>query len=146
MWKPLSPEFGSSLARLALAGVRREFPNKLDHVMGSTADVRGPRDLHPAFYGCYDWHSAVHGHWLLARVLRLCPEVAERDEIIGVLDEHLTAEKIAAEAAYFGRPESRAFERTYGWAWALKLGEEVGRGAQPDLKAAAGGVAARFRV
>ena len=136
----------SRLARLALAGVRREFPNKLDHVMGSAADVRGPRALHPAFYGCYDWHSAVHGHWLLARVLRLCPEVAERDEIVGVLDEHLTAEKIAAEAAYFGRPESRAFERTYGWAWALKLHEEVGRGAEAGGAAAGGGVAARCRA
>ncbi|MEZ6234590.1 MAG: DUF2891 domain-containing protein [Phycisphaerales bacterium] len=146
MWKPLSPEFGSRLARLALAGVRREFPNKLDHVMGSAADVRGPRDLHPAFYGCYDWHSAVHGHWLLARVLRLCPDVAEHDEIAGVLDEHLTPEKIAAEAAYFKRPESRAFERTYGWAWALKLHEEVGRGAKTGGAAAGDGVGARCRA
>lgn len=108
-----------------LAGVRREYPHKLDHVMAGAGEVRGPRALHPAFYGCFDWHSAVHGHWLLARVLRLAPGVPEREEIVGVLDEHLSARAMAGEMAYLGRPLARSFERTYGWAWALKLHEEL---------------------
>jgi hypothetical protein len=121
----LSQEQASGFARLALKGIQREYPNKPDHVINDAADIKGPRALHPAFYGSFDWHSSVHGHWLLVRLLRLFPELPERDQIRAVLAEHLTAENLQAEAAYFAQPNRQSFERTYGWAWLLKLAEEL---------------------
>jgi hypothetical protein len=121
----LTQDQASAFARLALKGIQREYPNKPDHVINDAADLKGPRVLHPAFYGCFDWHSAVHGHWLLVRLLRLFPELPERDQIRMVLAEHLTAENLQAEAAYFAQPNRQSFERTYGWAWLLKLAEEL---------------------
>ncbi len=131
---PLPIELASRLARLALASIHREYPHKLDHVMASDADVRPPRDLHPAFHGCYDWHSAVHAHWVLARVLRASPGLPEREQIIQSLTRNLTPDNIAAEIAYLERPLSRAFERTYGWAWLLKLHEEIFLPGEPRLR------------
>lgn len=137
----LDASAASRLAQLALAGIHREYPNKLDHVMGGDADVRSPRDLHPAFFGCYDWHSAVHGHWLLARVLRAAPELPERERIITALAANLTPSNIAAEIRYLARPLARAFERTYGWAWALKLHEELTRAEDLRLRPCAAALA-----
>ena len=108
----------SRLARLPLAGLRRELPHKLDHLMLDHA-LRTPRELHPAFYGCLDWHSAVHGHWMLVRLLRAFPDLPEAAAIRALLDETLTADHLAVEAAYF--TDRVAFERTYGWAWLLEL-------------------------
>lgn len=114
----------SQFAQLAIACLRRELPHKLDHMMFEGPPVPSPRELHPAFYGCLDWHSAVHGHWMLARLLRVAPEIPERDAIVALFDETLTAAKLERELAYFtGRP---AFERTYGWAWLLALAGELG--------------------
>ncbi len=113
----------SRYARLALAGVTREVPHKLDHVVTDGAPVPRPRELHPAFYGCYDWHSAVHSHWTLARILRLHPELPEAGEIRAVLDGNLTGANLAIEAAYCRAHPG--FERTYGWAWALELAREL---------------------
>jgi len=124
----LTPELAASFADIALANVVREFPNKMDHVMGAAGDVRRPRDLHPAFYGSFDWHSCVHMHWLLARVRRLFPDLPQRKAIDALFDDHLTPGNIAAECAYVARPESRSFERTYGWAWLLELATELRRG------------------
>ena len=124
----LTRELAASFADIALANIVREFPNKMDHVMGSFADVRGPRELHPAFYGSFDWHSCVHMHWLLARVRRTFPELRQATAIDALFDAHLSAPNIAAECAYVARPESRSFERTYGWAWLLELATELGRG------------------
>lgn len=108
---------------MPLAHLRRELPHKLDHLVLSDADLRRPRDLHPAFYGCFDWHSAVHGHWMLARLARVTG-LAEQGAIHQLFDETLTASNLLAEAAYFhNRP---AFERTYGWAWLLELARELG--------------------
>lgn len=121
----LTREQASAFAKLALKGIRKEYPNKLDHVMGDKSDVKRPKALHPAFYGCYDWHSAVHGHWMLVRVLRLFPDLPEGLEIRAVLNEHLTAGNIKVEAEYFSRPHAKSFERPYGWAWLLKLAEEL---------------------
>jgi hypothetical protein len=121
----LAPELASSFARTALANVAQEYPAKLDHVMRGPADVRGPRELHPAFYGSFDWHSCVHMHWTLARVRRLHPSLPERAAIEDVFDAHLTVGNIQAECAYLARPESAAFERTYGWAWLLELAREL---------------------
>ncbi len=115
----------SRFARLALKSITSEYPNKLDHVMNGPADVLGPRQLHPSFYGSYDWHSSVHGHWMLVRLLKLRPALPEAAEIRRALDADLSAPNLAKEAAYFGRPGSAAFERMYGWAWTLKLAEEL---------------------
>ncbi len=130
----LTRERASAFARLALKGLNKEYPNKPEHVVGAPSDVKGPKALHPAFFGCYDWHSSVHGHWMLVRLLRRFPDLPEAKEIRAVLGEHLTAENLKAEADYFGRPESKSFERTYGWAWLLKLVEELNDWDDPDAK------------
>jgi hypothetical protein len=131
----LTPEVASSFARIVLAGIHREYPNKLDHVLSDDASLQSPRRLHPAFFGCFDWHSAVHGHWLLARLLRLMPDLAESARIRAALAISLTTDNIAAELAYLARPLTAGFERTYGWAWLLKLAEELRRGTSPDVVA-----------
>jgi lysophospholipase L1-like esterase len=121
----LSRDQASAFARLALKGLSKEYPNKPDHVLSGPADIKSPRALHPAFFGSYDWHSSVHGHWMLVRLLRRFPDLPEAGEIRSVLNEHLAATSLKAEAAYFARKESRPFERPYGWAWLLKLSEEL---------------------
>jgi hypothetical protein len=113
----------SRLAALALEGVQREFPCNPGHVLRDASELRLPRALHPAFYGCFDWHSAVHGHWLLAHLLRRFPQLRLADEIRGALDQNLRAENISAEARYF--KTRNYFERPYGWAWLLKLAREL---------------------
>src|SRR5579863_2082094 len=123
--RALTTERASAFARLALKALSKEYPNKPEHVMRGAADVKSPRALHPAFYGCYDWHSSVHGHWMLIRLLRLFPDLPEKMQIRAVLAEHLTAKNLQMEADYFSQPNRRSFERTYGWAWLLKLAEEV---------------------
>ena len=130
----LTREQASHFAALALKCVGREYPNKLDHVMNDSADVRGPRALHPAFYGCFDWHSCVHGHWMLVRLLRLFPDLKEAADIRAALNDNLTESNLKAEAAYFSRPNSQSFERTYGWAWLLKLAEELHAWNDPDAR------------
>jgi hypothetical protein len=115
----------SAFARLVLKGIQREYPNKPDHVLNEAADARTPKALHPAFYGCFDWHSSVHGHWLLVRLLRRFPDLPEGKKARAILQEHLTEENLKTEAAYFGQPNRQSFERTYGWAWLLKLAEEL---------------------
>lgn len=132
---PLTRVQAAAFARLALKGIKREYPNKPEHVLAGPGDIKGPQALHPAFYGCYDWHSSVHGHWMLARLARLFPDLPEAREIRTVLAEHLTAEKLKAEADYFARPECRSFERPYGWAWLLKLAEELHGWEDPDAQA-----------
>jgi hypothetical protein len=121
----LTREAASSFARLALDCVQKEYPNKPGHVMNEDTEVRNPQTLHPVFYGCFDWHSAVHGHWLLVRVLRLFPDLEEATEIRRALNENITAENVLAEVEYLDQPNRKSFERTYGWAWLLKLAEEL---------------------
>jgi hypothetical protein len=111
------------LAEMALANVTREFPNKLDHVVTGAQDIRGPRELHPIFYGSFDWHSCVHGYWTLARLYRRFP--ALRDRIGPTFDRQVTPENVAAELAYLEDPIRRSFERPYGMAWLLMLGAEL---------------------
>jgi hypothetical protein len=123
-----TPELAESFARLALGHVCREYPNHLfGHVMAGEADVRSPRALHPIFYGSFDWHSCVHAYWLLARVMRRFPELEVCREIAALFAEQLTAPKVDVELAYMSRPESRGFERPYGWAWLLMLQAELVR-------------------
>jgi hypothetical protein len=121
----LTEEVASSFARLALRCIQQEYPNKPDHVLNDEADVQSPRALHPAFYGCFDWHSAVHGHWMLVRVLRLFPGLPEATEIRDALDANISPANIAAEVVYLDAPNRKSFERTYGWSWLLKLAEEL---------------------
>ena len=123
-----TPALASGFARIALDNVGREYPNKLDHVMHGPADVASPRALHPAFHGSYDWHSCVHMHWLLARIARLAPDVPEAGAIAGCFDANLSRDAIAGEVAYLERAGTQTFERTYGWAWLLKLAQELARG------------------
>jgi hypothetical protein len=125
----------SRFAKLAMACIGREYPNKPDHVLGSDGDARPPRELHPAFYGCYDWHSSVHGHWMLARLLGLFPNMPEADQILAILDGNLSKDAIKAELAYLDSRENRAFERPYGWAWLLKLSAELETSGHPRAKA-----------
>ena len=132
MERSLTPELASRFARLALAHVEREYPNKLDHVMSGPDDVRGPRALHPVFFGSFDWHSCVHGYWTLATVLRLYPQARESAEIVALFDRNITAEKVAQEVAYLADPARRGFERPYGWAWLLMLAAEFARLDTPD--------------
>ena len=127
------PKFGESLtdaqvvafAKLALAGIEKEYPNKPSHVMVGPESVQSPRELHPAFYGCFDWHSSVHGHWMLVRLLKRYPKCSAAVQMRTQLDRSLTLEKMKAEAAYFEERENRSFERMYGWAWALRLAAEL---------------------
>jgi hypothetical protein len=120
---PVSAALAAKFAAIALGHVTREFPHKLDHVINGPEDVRGPRDLHPIFFGSFDWHSCVHGYWLLATLRRLHP--GQAGEIEALFDEAFTPEKVAAEVAYLARPSARGFERPYGWAWLLKLQAEL---------------------
>lgn len=121
-------------ADLALKCVHKEYPNKISHSMNSDADVGPPRKLTPAFYGCYDWHSSVHGHWLLARLVRTYPDAAFVPAARAALRQSLTAENIAREAAYL-RAEGRAsFERPYGLAWLLQLAAELREWDDPQAR------------
>ncbi|CAN5586250.1 DUF2891 domain-containing protein [soil metagenome] len=125
MLPPLTIKQASGFAKLALKGIQQPFPNKPGDVWNDEGDARPPRALHPAFYGSYDWHSSVHGHWMLVRLLRQFPNLPERDEIRRVLDHHLSAANLNAEANSFKRANAQSYERPYGWAWFLKLAEEL---------------------
>jgi len=137
----LDSDLAARFAAIALANVVREYPNKPDHVLSEAADAHVPRSLHPAFYGSYDWHSCVHMHWLLARLWRCCADLRERDAIAATFDAHINADTIGAECAYLARPDARAFERTYGWAWLLKLADELHRCADQQAKRWSGALA-----
>jgi DUF2891 family protein len=121
----LTEELAERFSRVALANIARDYPRRIDHLLASPADELRPRRVHPAFYGAYDWHSAVHMHWLLMRVLRLYPVSRIAPGIAGALDEHLSPEAIEPELAYFHSPAGRTFERPYGWAWLLELQAEA---------------------
>ena len=124
----LTPETAAHFARIALGHVEREYPNKLDHVLAGPEDARGPRMLHPIFYGSFDWHSCVHGHWLLARVLNRFPDGPAAAGVGALLERQFTPEKVGDELAYLDRPSSGGFERPYGAAWLLKLQAELEQG------------------
>jgi len=122
------PDFSMKFARLALAHVTREFPNKLDHVMNGADDVRRPSELHPVFYGSFDWHSNVHAYWLLAFLYRNGQLPGdEQTRIRELFDAQLTESRVAGELAYLRQPSRGTFERPYGWAWLLMLCGELHR-------------------
>ena len=115
----------NNLIKLPLACVLQEYPNKLGQVIGDKNDLREPSDLHPTFYGCFDWHSAVHGHWSLVKLLKEFPNVEGKEDAILKLKSTLTKENIRREVEYFAGKHNKSYERTYGWAWLLKLAEEL---------------------
>ncbi len=123
----LTPELASRFARVALQHVNREYPNVLYHVLNKRSDVKSPRELHPVFFGSFDWHSCVHGYWLLATVLRLVPEMPEAEKIENLFHTQLTMAKVKGELGYLRQPRRGTFERPYGWAWLLMLFAELGR-------------------
>jgi hypothetical protein len=130
----LAATHAERFAAVALANLVREYPNKQDHVLDGDGDHLPSRVLHPAFHASFDWHSCVHMHWLLVRVRRLHPDVPQRATIDALLDAHLTPENVAGECAYLARPASASFERTYGWAWLLKLADELARSDDADAR------------
>jgi hypothetical protein len=132
---PLPASAVERFAKLALACVHQEYPNKIAHVLYSDADVRPPRMLTPAFYGCYDWHSSVHGHWLLARLARLYPDGPFAVPARQALAKSLTPANIAGEIAYIKGPGRTSFERPYGLAWLLQLGVELREWNTPEAQA-----------
>jgi hypothetical protein len=130
----ISPAAAEHFAALALACVHQEYPNKIAHSLTSDVDVRPPRELTPAFYGCYDWHSSVHGHWLLARVAQRFPGTPTAAAARAALDRSLTPANLATELAYLQRPDRASFERPYGLAWLLQLATELRGWNDPDAR------------
>ena len=132
----LTEAIATNLARLPLHCINNEYPNKANHTSDTEADAMLlPHELHPTFYGCLDWHSSVHGHWLLLKVLEKFPEIAIRDSIIQILNASFMPNNIKAEAEYFTKyKNTKTFERTYGWAWILKLDQELRSSTIPEAK------------
>jgi hypothetical protein len=136
--RPVHPQFdvqsAERFANLALACVHKEYPNKIAHSLNSDADVAPPRRLTPAFYGCYDWHSSVHGHWLLVRIARMYPQSPSVPKIRAALKQSITPENISQEVKYLNENGRASFERPYGLAWLLQLGAELREWNDPEGK------------
>jgi hypothetical protein len=130
----LAPEAPVRFAALALKCLHQEYPNHISHTLNSAADARPPHELTPAFYGCLDWHSDVHGHWLLVRLLRLFPDAPFAAEARAALNQSFTTANIDAEASYLRGAGRVSFERPYGLAWLLQLSAELRRWDDPDAR------------
>jgi len=113
------------LYHFAYECIDQEYPNKPNGVLGDDSYLLPPREIHPAFYGCFDWHSSVHGHWTLVTILSKFPDFQYRDEILAKLQKNITKENILKEIEYFQDENNSTYERTYGWAWLLKLDEAL---------------------
>lgn len=133
--KPQLTQAGAEhLASLAFHCIQTEYPNKLGHVILDSTQVRTPFDLHPAFYGCFDWHSSVHGHWMLVKLLKIFPEMKDAEGIKLAIDQNMSAHNILDEVAYMKEPLHGSFERTYGWAWIFQLANELETWDNPRAK------------
>lgn len=121
----LTIEQANHLAGLPLKCLQQEYPNKLGQLLLDSTELQSPKELHPAFYGCFDWHSSVHGHWSLVYLLKKFPNLSHREEIIQQLQVNLSQQNIQDEVAYFNKKHEKSFERTYGWNWLLKLQLEL---------------------
>lgn len=133
----LTRDIAEKFAGLAHAHVSREYPNFMQHGMAGPEDIIDPRTAHPIFFGSYDWHSCVHGYWLLARLMRRYPDFSATKQIEALFDERITAKNVATEVAYLARPTARGFERPYGWGWLLALQTELNEHADGAGKQAA---------
>ncbi|AWA29804.1 DUF2891 domain-containing protein [Flavobacterium magnum] len=121
----LTLEQANHLATLPIKCLQQEYPNKLGQMLADSTEIRSPKQLHPAFYGCFDWHSSVHGHWSLVYLLKKFPTLDKREEIIRKLQSNLSKENVQQEVAYLSKNHEKSFERTYGWNWVLKLQLEL---------------------
>ncbi|MDQ0594654.1 hypothetical protein QFZ37_003023 [Chryseobacterium ginsenosidimutans] len=132
----LTDEMAIKLSEKPLHCINQEYPNKTAHIINTANEVSlSPKDLHPAFYGCFDWHSSVHGHWMLVRLLKTKPNLPIANDIEDILDHSFKKENLQAEADYFTKYQlTTTFERTYGWAWLLKLDEELATWDDPKAK------------
>lgn len=130
----LSLQQANQLAKLPIKCLQQEYPNKLSQLLADSTEIASPKKLHPAFYGCFDWHSSVHGHWSLVYLLKKFPKLDNRDEMIRKLQVNLSKENIAAEVAYLDKAHEKSYERTYGWAWLLKLQLELDTYNEPFAK------------
>ncbi|WP_255785032.1 DUF2891 domain-containing protein [Membranihabitans maritimus] len=128
----LTLEEANRLSRLPLHCMQVEYPNKLSQVLSDSTGLKSPRELHPAFYGCFDWHSSVHGHWMLVRLLKEFPDIDDHKSIKAKLYQNISRENILSELSYFRKDPN--YERTYGWAWLLKLAEELHTWESPFAK------------
>ena len=130
----LSVQQANALAKLPIKCLQQEYPNKLSQLLADASEIQSPKQLHPAFYGCFDWHSSVHGHWSLVYLLKRFPDLEGRNEIISKLKINLSKENIAQEVAYLNKKHEKSYERTYGWAWLLKLQHELDTFNEPFAK------------
>lgn len=130
----LTLERANGLAGLPLKCLQQEYPNKLSQLLADSTEIANPKTLHPAFYGCFDWHSSVHGHWSLIYLLKYFPELERRDEAISKLKINLSKQNIAYEIVYLNKKHNKSYERTYGWAWLLKLQQELDSYNEPFAK------------
>lgn len=121
----LTLDQANHLASLPVKCMQQEFPNKLNQMLLDSTEIQSPKKLHPAFYGCFDWHSSVHGHWSLVYLLNNFENLSNKEEIIAKLKTNLSKENIEQEIVYFKKPHEKSFERTYGWNWLLKLQHEL---------------------
>jgi hypothetical protein len=121
----LNLQQANNLAQLPLHCIETEYPNKIGHVTAGPEDQKRPRVQHPVFYGCFDWHSAVHGYWSAVTLIKNFPELEKREELLQKIQRNLTSENIKVEIAYLNTKDNKTFERTYGWAWLLKLQQEL---------------------
>jgi hypothetical protein len=118
-------DLAERMLALPLKCVHQEYPNKLGQVLNADEDLKTPSVLHPAFYGCFDWHSSVHGHWLMVKLLKQFPDCKQKDSVFNALSKSLTKENILQEIAFFKTVNNSSFERMYGWTWILKLQLEL---------------------
>ncbi len=130
----LTIEKAEYLYHFAYDCIDREYPNKTGHVLGDSTYLATPKEMHPTFYGCFDWHSSVHGHWTLVTLLSMFPDFDKKSEVLKKLKTNITQENILKEVAYFHDKHNKNFERTYGWAWLLKLDEALLEWKSPEAK------------
>ncbi|WP_338377938.1 DUF2891 domain-containing protein [uncultured Flavobacterium sp.] len=130
----LTIEQANHLATLPIKCMQQEYPNKLNQMLIDETEIQSPKELHPAFYGCFDWHSSVHGHWSLLYLLNNFNDLNNKEEIIQKLKINLSSENITQEIAYFNKPHEKSYERTYGWNWLLKLQHELELSKEPFAK------------
>ena len=130
----MTRDLAASFSNIALSHLTREYPGKMDHVLTGPLDIQSPRALHPMFYGSFDWHSCVHGFWLLAKNMRLFPDLPQNAKIRTLFHAQLTAENVAGELNYLQRPMQGNFERPYGWAWLLMLASELAQHTNAESK------------
>ncbi len=130
----LNLQQANALAKLPVKCLQQEYPNKLSQLLADASEIQSPKQLHPAFYGCFDWHSSVHGHWSLVYLLKKFPYLEGRENIIAKLKINLSKENIAQEVAYLNKKHEKSYERMYGWAWLLKLQQELNTFNEPFTK------------